>query len=157
MKKFIVIKAVLLLVAATGFSQTVTDIQYTVQPVYGYRKDGKPGREMLISFGTARLKKNATVQVKGLNIKETSVLTGSAAGDSVKTILLPTGVGVDSAANISVVLQCGSTLIEKKVHVPRMRHWTVFIYPHSHVDIGYTNTQKMLRYCIVKMLLKALN
>ncbi len=142
MRKFILINAVLLLVAATGFSQTVTDIQCTVQPVYGYRKDGKPGRELLIAFGTARLKKNATVRVSGRNIKETFLLTASAAGDSVKTILLPNGVGVDSAANISVTLQYDGVVIEKKVQVPRMRYWTVFIYPHSHVDIGYTNTQK---------------
>ena len=25
---------------------------------------------------------------------------------------------------------------------PRKRQWTVYIYPHSHVDIGYTNTQE---------------
>ena len=23
-----------------------------------------------------------------------------------------------------------------------MRHWTVYLYNHSHVDIGYTNTHK---------------
>ena len=26
--------------------------------------------------------------------------------------------------------------------VPPKRQWTVYIYPHSHVDIGYTNTHE---------------
>lgn len=27
-----------------------------------------------------------------------------------------------------------------------MRHWTVYIYPHSHVDIGYTNTHENVEF-----------
>jgi hypothetical protein len=27
-----------------------------------------------------------------------------------------------------------------------MRHWTVYVYPHSHVDIGYSNTQENVEF-----------
>ena len=32
--------------------------------------------------------------------------------------------------------------VKTKVTVEPMRHWTVYLYNHSHVDIGYTNTHK---------------
>lgn len=142
MKQFILIKLMSLLFITSSFSQSITDIVCTAQPLYGYLKDGKPGRELLIAFKGGPLKKPATVWVNGPGVKETIQLTASAAGDTLKTILLPPGLGVDTSAEISVTFKYGGTTIEKKVHIPRMRHWTIFIYPHSHVDIGYTNTQK---------------
>ena len=36
--------------------------------------------------------------------------------------------------------------LSQKVNVTAMRHWTVYIYPHSHVDIGYTNTQENVEF-----------
>ena len=38
---------------------------------------------------------------------------------------------------------CGTEKkVKTKVTVEPMRHWTVYLYNHSHVDIGYTNTHK---------------
>ena len=57
-------------------------------------------------------------------------------------VLLPAGVGVKQAAQVTLTVRQNGRELEKSVQVPAMRHWTVYIYPHSHVDIGYTNTHK---------------
>jgi hypothetical protein len=57
------------------------------------------------------------------------------------TVLLPPDIGLKEEANVTLTLKQGSGKLKKLVKVPPLRHWTVYIYPHSHVDIGYTNTQ----------------
>ena len=61
-------------------------------------------------------------------------------------ILLSPEIGVSSSEEISVSLIIDGERLSQKVNVPAMRHWTVYIYPHSHVDIGYTNTQENVEF-----------
>lgn len=57
-------------------------------------------------------------------------------------ILLPPGKGVESACTANIVLRSGGHELSSSVPVAPQRQWTVYIYPHSHVDIGYTNTHE---------------
>ncbi len=50
-------------------------------------------------------------------------------------------VTIEKDVDISIVLN--KKILDKyTVKAFPVRHWTIYIYPHSHVDIGYTNTQE---------------
>src|SRR5207253_1086879 len=63
--------------------------------------------------------------------------------DSV-SILLPENTGLVSTwAQITVV--SGNQKWTDSIIIPAKKQWTVYIYPHSHVDIGYTNLQDVVQ------------
>ena len=74
-------------------------------------------------------------------VTETTELSLPAAGQSGCKILLPAHIGEKKESRVTVVVRQGKKSLKKLVTVPPLREWTVYIYPHSHVDIGYTNTQ----------------
>ena len=65
-----------------------------------------------------------------------------APNDTIFRFLLPPNVALKKETKVVITLLQDKKKITKTVIVPPMRHWTVFLYNHSHVDIGYTNTQK---------------
>ena len=56
-------------------------------------------------------------------------------------VLLPPDIGLKEECQVTITLRQGFSKLKKSFVVPPMRQWTVYIYSHSHVDIGYTNTQ----------------
>jgi alpha-mannosidase len=56
------------------------------------------------------------------------------------SVLLPPGVGVKSDCVVRITLRTSGHEVSESVSVPTKRQWSVYIYPHSHADIGYTNT-----------------
>lgn len=86
--------------------------------------------------------KNAYIEVVAGDRKEQTPLS-TGRPDSIP-VLLPADLGVskDDTILVNLVLNKKNT-ISKQVVVPYARQWTVYIYPHSHVDIGYTNTRLM--------------
>lgn len=122
----------------TPFPEESIDCQ--VARYYKYRKDNQAGREAFVTYNGTKPLKNACIEiVAGSKVERTQVLTDKL--DSIP-VLLPPEVGVSKDDTIRVNLVAGKkTLASKQVIVPYSRQWTVYIYPHSHVDIGYTNTQ----------------
>ena len=118
-----------------------TDLDGVAQPVYRYRPDGKPGREVTVNFKGARLIGKAQMDVT-VDGKTETVDIETVGGASACTVLLPEGVAVKEDAQVTLTLHQGTKSLKKEIKVPPMRHWTVYLYPHAHVDIGYTNTQK---------------
>lgn len=114
-------------------------IQYTVCSHYKYRADKKPGRELLLTYNGEKVLKNAKLEIKTNQGSETVILNTSRK-DSI-SIILPARVGVHKNDTVCTTLTIGKSKIAKTIIVPALRQWTVYIYPHSHVDIGYTNTQ----------------
>lgn len=146
------IAAVLLILTFCSFSQIPqsksfpTDIEYKVQPFYRHRPDGKPGREVILKFKGAGLTAKSKLEIISDKIHETlQIEPGSKSADSL-VILLPTDVGVKKEARVTLKLQQGSNKLNKIIIVPAMRYWTVYVYPHSHVDIGYSNTQANVEF-----------
>lgn len=119
-----------------------TDMKCVPQPVYGYRKDGKPGRVVKITFIGGKISGNAQIEVAFNKQTEITELNIQKSGDSVCSVLLPANIGVDKEAKVSLTLLQNKKKLKKTVLVPPMRHWNVYLYNHAHVDIGYTNTQK---------------
>ncbi len=120
------------------------DMVCMVQPFYRYRKDGKPGREVTIDFKNGKLYNNAQIEVSVSGNKEVTNLVAQKEGYTHCSLLLPTDIGVDKASKVRVTLRQGNEKLIKTVLVPPMRHWNVYLYNHSHVDIGYTNIQKQV-------------
>lgn len=114
-------------------------IQYQICPHYKFRTDGKPGREILLTYHGEKQLTDVKLEIQTRFGNETIALN-SERKDSV-SVILPPDVGVNQNDTIRTRLLLGKNKISKVVIVPALRQWTVYIYPHSHVDIGYTNTQ----------------
>ena len=118
----------------------------TVQPYYKYRPDGQPGREVLLRFRGSRLYGRAKVEILSGKTSEPTQLTPPAAGLDSASVLLPPELGVSGESQVRLILRQGEKKLEQTIQVPLMRHWTVYVYPHSHVDIGYSNTQANVEF-----------
>jgi hypothetical protein len=116
-------------------------IDCTAQAVYRHRVDGKPGREIKVSFKGAKLYAAAEMKVLVEGQTETLSIPAMPNGASGTTLLLPPGVGVNKNAQLFVTITSGKWSTRQSIIVPKLRQWTVYIYPHSHVDIGYTTLQ----------------
>ncbi len=117
-------------------------IDYVVRPLYGYRADGTPGRIVTVKLKGKELKGDLSVDVitKGKTEKNHFVLN---AKDSTEVeVLLPPTVPAGKKSEVTFVLSSAGKKEKQKVSISPMRQWNVYLYNHSHVDIGYTNTHK---------------
>ncbi len=144
MRSFIITVAFLSLFSNAASARTTPipeeSIDCQVTRYYKHRKDNSAGRETFVTYNGVKPLKNACIEiVAGNKTERTQILTDKR--DSIP-ILLPPEVGVSKDDTILVNLLAGKKILaSKQVIVPYSRQWTVYIYPHSHVDIGYTNTQ----------------
>lgn len=115
---------------------------YSVKPWYKYDKDGKAGREVVIYFNKqlSNQKITATITCDGQQKEYQSKLPPYS--DSL-SILLPAHVGLTkTTAKLSLTI--GDIRLDRTIMVPAKKQWTVYIYPHAHVDVGYTNVQDVV-------------
>lgn len=117
-----------------------TDFLCTSTSIYRYCKDGKPGREVDVTFIGSSLYEPSEVEVIVDGRKVITSIPATANGVENVKVTLPSGVGVDKEIQLFVTLKSGQKSLHKSFVLPKQRQWTVYIYPHSHVDIGYTNT-----------------
>ncbi|WP_183557802.1 glycoside hydrolase family 38 C-terminal domain-containing protein [Mucilaginibacter sp. SP1R1] len=116
------------------------NMNFKVQTFYRHRLDGNPGREIMVYFKGAKFSGKGVIEVECAGEKETMALNIKAGIDSL-AFILPYGAGVKTSCDAKFTLKRGGKELKAAVIVPALRQWTVYIYPHSHVDIGYTNTQ----------------
>ena len=116
-----------------------TILNGVVQPYSRHRPDGKPGREIVVNFAGTKFSGKGSLEVECLGIKEIFPIEVVEAIDHFP-VLLPTDAGVKSDCMAKITLRAAGHEISNSVNVPAKRQWSVYIYPHSHVDIGYTNT-----------------
>lgn len=135
---FLLISGTVTAVAATT---PPPQIESTARAAYGWRTDGKPGREVIIKT-KAPLTGKVTVDVKVAGRSETTRFEPLQEGYSELRVLLPEGVGVESAAQAALTIRHSGKTITQSVEIPILRYWNVYLYNHAHVDIGYTNTHK---------------
>jgi alpha-mannosidase len=128
---------------ATSFPDSV---QCTVQPYYRHRPDGTPGREIILKFKGARLYGSIRLDISAGKIRENHLVTTNAEGADSLVALLPPDLGVSNESPVKIRIQQGQRALERTIVVPPMRHWNVLVYPHSHVDIGYSNTHANVEF-----------
>ena len=115
---------------------------YKVYPWYKHRKDGKPGREIMLYFIKDKLKQDATITVEWNGLKENLQVSPVNPLDSL-SVLLPAGAGLKET-QVEITLFTDHRKSGKIIGVSAKKHWKVYIYPHSHVDVGYTNLQEVV-------------
>ena len=108
-------------------------ILYNVWPFYKYRDDGKVVRVMGVYVRD--YKGPVDVKIAWNSITDSTRLIQDQAANNV---LLPAGLGEDSATTMAITITAGDQKLATNVTVPPQRKWTIYIYPHSHLDIGYT-------------------
>lgn len=121
-------------------------IECKVSPLYGYRSDGTPGRIVTVQLKGEELKGELAVEVQAKGKKEKSLHPLNATGSAKIDILLPSSVPTNKSSEATLVFRGTDKLYKKKVQITPMRHWNVYLYNHSHVDIGYTNTHKNVEH-----------
>lgn len=119
-----------------------TVFECTPQPVYKYRPDGTPGREVTLKFEKAEKTDAVDIDVTVKGKKESFTKNFSSDNPSTINILLPEGAGVDSEEKVTFSIKRGKDTVTREVTISPMRYWNIYLYNHSHVDIGYTNTHK---------------
>ena len=117
-----------------------------VRAAYRKNADGKPCREVVVNFLGGKVSDDLEVHVQTEDgVHKSTLETFKLAGlknASAVVVTLPPGVGIEKDAQAKILLPHAVTPLSDQVDVPKARLWTVYLYPHSHVDIGYTNTQK---------------
>ncbi|MDE7397040.1 MAG: glycosyl hydrolase [Muribaculum sp.] len=131
-----------LYVSAARPAVVVDEIVCTPQPFYRYSDKGEPCRAADITIRGHNLTGKTDISV--IHDGKSYRIPVKLSGDTLFSgeILLPSQMPVGSPADIRLSL--GSTHTD--VSIPPMRHWTVYLYNHSHVDIGYTNTHKNVEH-----------
>lgn len=115
-------------------------IECIVQPFYRHRPDGKQGREITLNFKGPKFSGKGTIELECSEGNEIIQLDINEGIDHFPVLLLP-GIGVKTDCKAKITLRNARHELSNSVIVPAKRQWSVYIYPHSHVDIGYTNTQ----------------
>lgn len=109
--------------------------------VYRYDKDRKPAREIILNFSGSNLYQAAVIEVSAEGRTVSTAVPAHKEGLASTKVILPSGLGVENELSIAVTLKSGNRILKKSFVLAPQRQWTVYIYPHAHVDIGYTNTQ----------------
>ena len=112
-----------------------------VKNYYRYRVDGQPGRGVIVHFIDPGFVGKGIIEVSANGKTEIHFLESK---DRLKEyeFLLPEGLGVKEDAKVQVNIKSKKIKHTELVEVPSFRYWEILIYPHSHVDIGYTNTHE---------------
>lgn len=126
-------------VAGITAAPKVSSISCEAKPYYLYSDKREPCRAAAVTLRGESLRGKTALNVEfgGRRYKVPVTLEGDTLWQG--EILLPAALPTDRDTDLRIGAPGGATA---DVIVPRMRHWTVYLYNHSHVDIGYTNTHK---------------
>jgi alpha-mannosidase len=120
-----------------------SDMICVARPTYGHRPDGQPGREILLRFKGVKLYGTATIEVECEGHMEATAIAAPG-GISRLSVLLPPESGSVKSCQVHITLRARGRQLRRSLMVVPQRKWTVYIYPHSHVDIGYTAPQEFV-------------
>tara|TARA_R110002050_G_scaffold274283_3_gene418670 strand:+ start:10236 stop:13157 length:2922 start_codon:yes stop_codon:yes gene_type:complete len=132
-------QANLLVKEAIKQNEGANDIEIRAANYYKYRSDGKPGRGVVVKFNKTRFKGKGTIEVDYKGQKEVFELNSQEGLESYELLLFP-DIAKDESADVRILIHSDEIAHSETISIPSFRHWEVLIYPHSHVDIGYTNT-----------------
>lgn len=144
MKKVTMILILLLCWTMYSFAEILpTTIRCEIEPVYKYRTDSLPGRVVSVFLKGKALKGKLRIDVATTNKRVEKNWYEVNATDSTKLeVLLPAFVPIDEKSSVTLTIHCSDRKYKQKLDVSPMRYWTVYLYNHAHVDVGYTNTHR---------------
>ena len=119
-----------------------TAIRCEVEPVYGYRTDSLPGRMVSVYLKGKELKGKLRIDVASKKGHEKNWYDVNATDSARLEVLLPAALPTHESSSVTLTIHCSGQKYQQKLQVTPMRHWTVYLYNHAHVDVGYTNTHR---------------
>lgn len=119
-----------------------TAIRCEVEPVYKYRTDSLPGRVVSVYLKGNELKGKLRIDVDSKKGHEKNWYDVNATDSTRLEVLLPATLPATEQSSLALTIHCTDRKYQQKLKVTPMRHWTVYLYNHSHVDVGYTNTHR---------------
>ncbi|MEI7900588.1 MAG: glycoside hydrolase family 38 C-terminal domain-containing protein [bacterium] len=132
------------------------ELECVPQPFCRYRADGQAGREVQVTFRGAKLYASAELEVAFGGQAETTKIPSAPKGVPSASVLLPPGVGAAKDADGIITLKSGGKSLRQPIRVPARRQMTVYVVPHSHTDIGYTEIQTAIEKKQVNNLLEGI-
>lgn len=142
MKRNILLIPLLGWAAASLAEINPTAIRCEVEPVYGYRTDSLPGRMVSVYLKGKELKGKLRIDVASKKGHEKNWYDVNATDSARLEVLLPTALPTHESSSVTLTIHCSGQKYQQKLQVTPMRHWTVYLYNHAHVDVGYTNTHR---------------
>ncbi|MDR6940954.1 glycoside hydrolase family 38 N-terminal domain-containing protein [Mucilaginibacter pocheonensis] len=114
----------------------------TLQPTVAYLKYQSENRRMIrLQFKNGRSYHEVTAAISFNGYTDNITIPASTDGLEVFELALP-GAAVKIATQATITLRsAGQTYVARCIVEPARADWSVYVLPHSHVDIGYTNTQ----------------
>lgn len=142
MKRNILLIPLLGWAAASLAEINPTAIRCEVEPVYGYRTDSLPGRMVSVYLKGKELKGKLRIDVASKKGHEKNWYDVNATDSARLEVLLPAALPTHESSSVTLTIHCSDKKYQQKLQVAPMRHWTVYLYNHAHVDVGYTNTHR---------------
>ncbi len=142
MKRNILLIPLLGWAAASLAEINPTAIRCEVEPVYGYRTDSLPGRMVSVYLKGKELKGKLRIDVASKKGHEKNWYDVNATDSARLEVLLPAALPTHESSSVTLTIHCSDQKYQQKLQVTPMRHWTVYLYNHAHVDVGYTNTHR---------------
>jgi alpha-mannosidase len=142
-RKFLLLTVALLLLA-TSFAQVIPAKSFTaieLQSVSAYLKyNGKEARVARLLFKGGKCFRETHLSITFNGQKQEVIIPASAEGWDTYELPLP-GEAVTKETEAAVQFYADKQLYHARCMVAPCRKWSVYVLPHSHVDIGYTNVQ----------------
>ncbi|WP_343308169.1 glycoside hydrolase family 38 C-terminal domain-containing protein [Chitinophaga niabensis] len=137
-------KSLLLLAGISGFTAVTAQNTFTgieLQPTVAYlKKNGKEARMVRLLFHGGNSYAKATVRMEFNSRLDSVLVPASEKGISLYELPLP-GDAVGRETQLSVQVVSAGREYNARCMVAPTQKWKVYLLPHSHVDIGYTNVQ----------------
>jgi alpha-mannosidase len=114
----------------------------SLQPTVAYINfKGQPRRMARLLFNGGKNYTGGQLNISFNNEKETINIPANKSGLTVFEVPLP-GKPIKISTQAYITLKAyGQLYGARAIVTPARENWTVYVLPHSHVDIGYTNTQ----------------
>ncbi|WP_232538838.1 glycoside hydrolase family 38 N-terminal domain-containing protein [Chitinophaga tropicalis] len=124
----------------TASAQDYTSVE--LQPTVAYLKhNGREARMARLIFHGGSSHKAATVRISFNGLQDSIQLPASQQGFTTYELPLP-GSPVQQETQLSVKVSSAGREYDARCLVGPAQKWKVYVLPHSHVDIGYTNVQE---------------
>lgn len=128
--------------AITGYAQDKTFTGIELQPTVAYVKNnGQDSRLVRLVFHGGSSYAAASVDLQFNGISKKFAVPESKEGLTTFDLPLPGGA-IDKDQQLEVKVTAQGRYYNARCVVQPARKWTVYVLPHSHVDIGYTNVQE---------------
>lgn len=142
MMKYMMIPVLLLCSAGLFAQQKEHFTSVELQPTSAYlNHNGKEARMVRLLFHGGKMYSKATIRMAFNGMKDSVLVAADTAGTAVYELPLP-GAPVAKETQLSVTVLSDGMQYSARCVVAPARKWQVYIYPHSHVDVGYTNVQE---------------